>query len=127
VAGSPLFEPDQFVIKFHNLWTIEAPEGYAVLFTHPLNRFDLPFTTLSGIVDCDRYRDSWVHFPAQWHDTNFSGVLPKGTPIAQCVPVKREDWVMQAEPLTPEETQRAHDLSKSIVREPGLYRRRFRA
>ncbi len=35
VAGTPLFEPDRFVIKFHNLWTIEAPEGYAVLFTHP--------------------------------------------------------------------------------------------
>ena len=92
VPGTPLFEPDRFVIKFHNLWTIEAPEGYAVFFTHPVNRFDLPFTTLSGFVDCDRYRDSWIYFPAHWHDVNFNGVLPKGTPIAQCIPVKREDW-----------------------------------
>ena len=60
-----------------------------MLFTHPLNRFDLPFTTLSGMVDCDLYRDSWIHFPAHWHDMNFSGVLPKGTPIVQCLPVKR--------------------------------------
>lgn len=36
VTGTPLFETDRFLIKFHNLWTIEAPEGYAVLFTHPL-------------------------------------------------------------------------------------------
>jgi len=48
-----------------------------VLFTHPANRFDLPFTTLTGLVDCDLYHDNWVHFPAHWHDTNFSGVLPK--------------------------------------------------
>jgi len=33
VTGTPLFELDRFVIKFHNLWTIEAPEGYSLLFT----------------------------------------------------------------------------------------------
>jgi hypothetical protein len=26
LTGTPLFESDRFVIKFHNLWTIEAPE-----------------------------------------------------------------------------------------------------
>ena len=99
------------MIKFHNLWTIEAPEGYSVLFTHPANRFDLPFTTLTGLVDCDRYHDNWIHFPAHWHDTNFSGVLPKGTPVAQCMPVKRESWVARTATFTKEEAQRAHDLS----------------
>ena len=54
VMGSPLFKRDQFLIKFHNLWTIQAPEGYALLFTHPVNRFDLPFTTLSGLVALPR-------------------------------------------------------------------------
>jgi hypothetical protein len=55
-------DSDRFLIKFHNLWIIEAPDGYAVLFTHPFNRFDLPFTTLTGLVDCDRYHDNWIHF-----------------------------------------------------------------
>jgi hypothetical protein len=127
VSGSPLFEPDRYVIKFHNLWTIEAPDGYSVLFTHPVNRFDLPFTTLSGLVDCDIYRDSWVHFPAHWHDVNFNGVLPKGTPVAQCVPLKRDTWIADTASLTEDETQRVHELTKQIKREPGLYRRRFRA
>jgi hypothetical protein len=127
VTGSPLFEPDRYMIKFHNLWSIEAPEGYAVFFMHPANRFDLPFTTLSGLVNCDLYRDNWIHFPAHWHDVNFSGVLPKGTPIAQCIPVKRENWVAETGPLTADDTQRAHDLVKAIKREPGLYRRKFRA
>jgi hypothetical protein len=66
-----------------------------------------------------------VHFPAHWHDVNFSGVLPKGTPIAQCVPVRRESWGARTAPLTPEEAQRAHDLSAAINREPGVYRRQF--
>jgi hypothetical protein len=127
VAGTPLFESDRFVIKFHNLWTIEAPEGYAVFFTHPVNRFDLPFITLSGLVDCDRYTDNWIHFPAHWHNKDFQGVLPKGTPIAQCIPVKRENWIAQTSSFTEEETRRIHELQNEIIREPGLYRRKFRA
>jgi hypothetical protein len=127
VSGTPLFEADRFLIKFHNLWTIEAPEGYAVLFTHPLNRFDLPFTTLTGLVDCDNYRDSWIHFPARWNDPDFNGVLPKGTPVAQCVPVKRGSWTLQTLPFTAEDTQRVHDLTGAISRETGFYRRHFRA
>jgi len=126
VTGTPLFEPDRYVIKFHNLWTIEAPEGYSVLFTHPVNRFDLPFTTLTGLVDCDLFHDSWIHFPARWHDTNFSGVLPRGTPVAQCIPVKRDKWVARTAPMTAGETERVRELTKKIPREPGLYRRQFR-
>ncbi|QPF85439.1 hypothetical protein IC762_03655 [Bradyrhizobium genosp. L] len=126
MTGSPLFEPDRYVIKFHNLWTIETPPGYSLFFTHPVNRFDLPFTTLTGVVDCDLFRDSWIHFPARWHDPNFQGVLPKGTPIAQCFPVKREGWAVETAAMTPEETLRAQELTKRIGREPGLYRRQFR-
>lgn len=127
VTGTPLFDADRFLIKFHNLWTIEAPDGYSLLFTHPANRFDLPFTTLTGLVDCDRYHGAWIHFPARWHDTNFNGVLPKGTPVAQCFPVKRENWVARTAAFTDEETQRAHDLTNEIFREKGVYRRQFRA
>ncbi|KWV56829.1 hypothetical protein AS156_03930 [Bradyrhizobium macuxiense] len=126
VTGSPLFEADRYVMKFHNLWTIEAPAGYSLFFTHPVNRFDLPFTTLSGLVDCDLFHDSWIHFPARWHDTNFSGVLPKGTPVAQVFAVKREKWVARTAAMTPEDALRAQELSKQIIREPGLYRRQFR-
>jgi hypothetical protein len=126
VVGSPLFDPDRFLIKFHNLWSIEAPEGYAVLYTHPVNRMDLPFTTLTGIVASDRYIDNWIHFPANWHDRSFSGVVPKGTPFVQCIPVKRERWVSDIAPFTPQETQRVHDLNKAITRETGLYRKSFR-
>lgn len=127
VAGTPLYDADQHLIKFHNLWTIEAPDGYSLLFTHPVNRFDLPFTTLTGLVDSDRYHDTWIHFPAHWHDAAFRGVLPRGTPVAQCIPIKRDDWRAQTTVFTEEEDQRAHDLVAEIGREKGVYRRQFRA
>jgi hypothetical protein len=50
VAGTPLFEDDCFVVKFNNFWTVEAPLGYSLLCTHPVNRTDLAFTTLTGLV-----------------------------------------------------------------------------
>jgi trimethylamine:corrinoid methyltransferase-like protein len=68
-----------------------------------------------------------VHFPAHWHDTGFSGVLPKGTPIAQCLPVKRESWTAQIDTLSESEVQRVHELSTAVLRDTGIYRRQFRA
>ncbi|MBL8771055.1 MAG: hypothetical protein JNK30_06695 [Phenylobacterium sp.] len=127
VAGTPLFDEDRAAIKFHNQWTIEAPEGYALLFTHPVNRFDLPFTTLTGLVDCDRYRDAWIHFPAVWRDPEFRGVLRKGTPVAQVFPVRREAWTARTEVMTADDGARAQALLAEVRREGGVYRRRFRA
>lgn len=127
VEGSPFFTEDQFIVKFINFWTIEAPSDYSVLFTHPVNRPDLPFTTITGLVDCDRYKDSLVHFPARWHDPDFSGVLPKGTPVAQCIPVKRETWTRELASLTEDEASRLRGVTSAIKREDSIYRREFRA
>jgi hypothetical protein len=79
VVGTPFFDDDRFIIKFNNVWTIETPAGYSLLFTHPFNRGDLPFTTIAGMVDADSYTDNLITFPARCHDSNFGGVLPKGT------------------------------------------------
>jgi hypothetical protein len=127
VAGTPYADDDRFIIKFNNFWTIEAPKGYSLLFTHPLNRTDLPFTTLTGLVDCDAFFHSPVNFPARWHDTQFNGVLCKGTPVAQCIPVKRESWAARFETLSTEGTSRMVETRSAISRETAVYRRQFRA
>jgi hypothetical protein len=127
VIGSPLFDDDRFLIKFHNFWTIELPPGYSLLVTHPINRHDLPFVTLTGLVDADRYRDNFIHFPARWCNPGFNGVLPKGTPVAQCLPLKREPWVAELGTITGEAAVRLREVSSAVAREPGVYRRRFRA
>jgi hypothetical protein len=126
-AGTPLFDDDRFIIKFSNFWTIEAPPGYSLLFTHPVNRADLPFTTLTGLVDCDTFHDSPLNFPARWHDVGFNGVLPKGTPVAQCLPVKRESWIGHFEVLTSEATTRLIATRDAVASETDVYRRQFRA
>jgi len=125
--GTPYHAEDRFIIKFNNFWTIESPPGYSLLFTHPVNRPDLPFTTLTGLVDSDLYRDNRIHFPAHWHDAGFSGVLPRGTPVVQCLPVKRENWACRVETLSSADAARLRDLSGAIDRETGIYRRQFRA
>jgi hypothetical protein len=127
VAGTPFHREDHFALKFNNFWTIEAPPGYSVLVTHPINRPDLPFLTLTGLVDCDLYRDNFVHFPAQWINDDFNGVLAKGTPVAQCIPVRRETWKAKFETITGDAARRLHDVASSVSREQSVYRRKFRA
>lgn len=126
-AGTPFFDEDRFIIKFNNFWTIHAPKGYSLLFTHPIHRDDLPFTTLTGLVDCDNFYDSPLNFPARWNDPDFNGLLPKGTPIAQCLPVKRETWDAEFELLSSEDTTRMIETRNAIASEADVYRRRFRA
>jgi len=126
VVGSPFHDEDRFIIKFNNFWTITAPPGYSLLFTHPVNRADLPFTTLTGLVDSDLYTDNLVNFPAHWHDPAFNGVLPKGMPVAQCMPVKREEWRLKIETLTHEAVQRLDETPRAVSRDICVYRRQFR-
>ena len=126
VVGTPFFEDDRFVIKFNSFWTIEAPAGYSLLFTHPVNRTDLPFTTLTGLVDCDTFHDSPLNFPARWHNADFNGVLPKGTPVAQCLPVKREAWAGQYGTLSDDDEARLIAARDALAFETGVYRRRYR-
>lgn len=125
-AGAPLPVGDQLALKFMNFWTLEAPEGWSLLFTHPLNRFDLPFQTLSGVVDCDRFTDGLVHFPAVWTDLGFKGTLKAGTPVAQVIATPR---AMALETGVQTETQSAatREVQQALQADRGVYRKRWRA
>lgn len=76
--------------KFMNFFQIKTPPGYSCLFVHPLNRFDLPFYSMSGVVDTDKHTPV-VHFPFLMKK-DYEGIIEKGTPIIQVIPFKREDW-----------------------------------
>jgi len=79
-----------FVYKWHNQFNIKLPKDYSLLFLSPINRFDLPFLSITGIVDCDTYTGT-VHFPF-FIKNSFTGIIEKGTPIVQIIPIKREYW-----------------------------------
>jgi hypothetical protein len=127
LTGSPFFEEDRFLLKFNCFWTIELPPGYSLLATHPINRPDLPFVTLTGLVDADRYHDNYISFPARWRDPDFNGVLPNGTPVAQCVPIKRESWSAHFEEISGESAARMRDVKFMLADGIDVYRDHFRA
>jgi len=125
LAGAP-FANRLAAIKFNSFWTIELEEGWSLFATHPVNRDDLPFRLVTGVVDSDRFQDAGINFPAIWTDRDFRGVLPKGTPVAQCFPVPRA-----APELVFESFDAAREIAYAgtvadVLARPGVYRKQFR-
>lgn len=79
--------------KWNNLWAIKTPKGYSTLFVQPLHR-ESPFTIMAGVVDTDVFYAP-VNFPFVMNDPKFEGLIPAGTPIAQVLPFKRDNWQME--------------------------------
>jgi hypothetical protein len=83
------YEPLMF--NFMPSWCIKTPKGYSSLFIHPINRTDLPFYTIGGVLDTDGWGEAGMHpflLKKGW-----SGIIPEGTPYMQIIPFKRQDWV----------------------------------
>ena len=87
---------EEGIPKFNNPWIVKTPKNYSCLFVTPFHH-DLPFTIFPGIVDTDSYFNA-VNFPFI-PDSDFEGLIPKGTPIAQVIPFRRENWEMSVEYL----------------------------
>lgn len=71
-------------------WFPKTPKEYSLITIHPINRNDLPFTTIGGIIDTDTY---WGAGSIPFFiKKGFSGLIPKGTPMYQMIPLKRDNW-----------------------------------
>ncbi|MGI3778482.1 MAG: hypothetical protein ACRYGC_14425 [Janthinobacterium lividum] len=127
LAGTPFHDPQSVAVKFNAFWTIELEPGWSLLAMHPLNRPDLPFRLLSGLVDCDRFSDVGVLFPAVWVDPGFRGTLPRGTPFAQCVPVPREPMELDIRCLTDADARRYDATAAALLGGVPHHYRRLRA
>ncbi|MCW3783308.1 hypothetical protein [Defluviimonas salinarum] len=126
-TGAPLPVDGQLMVKFINFWALEAPEGWDLLFTHPLNRADLPFRTLSGLVSADRFRLGYVHFPALWTDPGFEGVLPAGTPVAQVIALPCSQPGLEIATMSEAVIAESRHIQETLQAEPGHYRKSYRA
>lgn len=106
-------------LVWSGVWGVKTPKSYSLLMTHPLNRFDLPFTTTSGIVDSDEFFGNG-NIPF-FMKAGFTGVIPKGTPICQLIPIKRDKWKMVQ---NDKGLLRGHGIQSHLVRQPEtLYKR----
>jgi hypothetical protein len=85
------YSEQSFAWKFP--FSLKTPKGYSLMACHPVNRYDLPFITLTGVVDSD-IAMSPGNLPF-FIKKDFEGIIPKGTPIVQIFPFKRDDWKSQ--------------------------------
>jgi hypothetical protein len=85
-------------MAWSSLWGISLPRGWSALITHPMNRFDLPFITMSAIMESDRFSPNGnIPFFIQ---EGWTGIIKKGTPFAQIVPIKRSSWISTFSKMT---------------------------
>jgi hypothetical protein len=91
---NPMPAPHGYVDE-HYVWKTKVgwklPEGYSAVYCHPINRFELPYWTVGGVVDAD-VGISRGNIPFYLKE-GFTGIIPKGSPVLQIIPFKREDWV----------------------------------
>ncbi len=110
--------PVEYVWKF--AVAINIPKNYSILFTHPLNRHDLPFTTLSGIVDSGLITSPTGSVPFYIKE-NFEGLIPQGTPIAQLIPIRQESWSLKIKNGLIEKSLKQKTLSNLVF--SGWYKK----
>ena len=121
------FASGQAALKFNSFWTIELDPGWSLFAAHPVNRDDLPFRLISGLIDADRFHDGGINFPAVWIRPDFSGVLEKGTPVAQCFAVPREALQLVFEPFDAAHQAAYSKTVSDVLAAPNAYRKHFRA
>ena len=93
IKGHPLSESKYGTIplKWINPWGIETPKGYSCLITSPLNHMQTKFKILDGIVDTDSYYNQ-INFPFIWTGGDGDFTFPKGMPLVQVIPFKRQSY-----------------------------------
>jgi hypothetical protein len=119
-AGAP-FESYP-VVKFENPWIIVTPPEFVCLITGPINRFELPFVPLAGIVETGRYYKE-VQLPmACLLQPGQSYELRADEPMIQVVPLRRDAWAAKIAPL--DRARRAEQQALFDVN-PHTYKERF--
>lgn len=104
IPGYPIPEGfDSEPLKWMSPWIIKTPPGYSSWITHPSSQNDLPFLTMTGFVDTDKHPMP-TNFPF-FLKKGFSGIIKMGTPIAQIIPVKRQNWISSIKDRHPKERE----------------------
>ena len=108
----------QDIYKWNNQYLIKTPNGVSCMILHPNNWNDLPFFTLSGIVDTDTFINP-ISFPFLLNK-NFNGIIPKNTPVVQIIPFRRENFSIELNKTLTKELINSHK-EKSQKYESGRY------
>ena len=119
-AGSPFAA--YTVVKFENPWIIVTPPEFVCLVTGPVNRFELPFQPLAGIIETGSYYKevqlpmACLMQPGQTYEVH------AGDPMIQVIPLRRDEWHAQTVPL--DAARRAEHQARFDVN-PHTYKEEF--
>lgn len=91
VQDHPWFKNQPVAVRLVHPWSIKTPKGWSIIIMNPTHRDESPIQVLPGIVDTDSFCLKTNIF-IKLTDPNFEGLIPKGTPFAQIIPIKRENW-----------------------------------
>jgi len=101
------------LFHWNRVWSPKVPKGYSVLFQHPPYRDDLPFTSVSGIIDSDEFvLNGKIGF---FIKEGFYGVIPKGTPMYQMIPIKRDSWESSSKIINENEKDSWQKMASNIT------------
>jgi hypothetical protein len=86
-------KPTKDAFKMRNPWNIKTPPGYSCFYLDPFLFQNNYFATWQGIIDTDEFNVGMdnaqiIFYPKVDH----SFVIPKGTPLCQIIPYKRDTW-----------------------------------
>jgi hypothetical protein len=112
--------PMEYTWKFN--CSFKIPKKYSLLLTHPINRHDLPFITLSGIIDGGFALQNDGNAPF-YIKKDFEGVIPKGTPIAQLIPFLNQNWLSKNKKNLIKKSNITAMMSNSVIF--GWYKKTF--
>lgn len=88
IPNPPGFGPFNMAIELTH--GIIVPKGYSILITQPINQYQLNTFLSTGIIDADTpIQPGGIPFAVR---EGFEGTIPAGTPIAQIIPFKRDNW-----------------------------------
>ena len=77
-------------IKINLPWQVRIPKGYELLMVDPFYKDDFRFTVCPGIFDCNLGLAT-LNVPTWFHMTSGQTLIKAGTPIAQLIPIKKDE------------------------------------
>jgi len=79
----------KIMVKINLPWYVRIPNGYELLMIDPFYKDDFRFTVCPGIFDYNLGL-ARLNVPTWWHMTSGETLIKAGTPIAQLIPIKKE-------------------------------------
>jgi hypothetical protein len=120
LPGAPF--QNYLVAKILNPWLVRTPPGYSTLFQPLLNRFEPHLIPLAGLVETDQYYRN-VNFPAiATIPPGNSVTLPRGTPLVQAIPIKRDEFQSEIVPADVEAFNRILEHTEGKPEDANFYK-----